>query len=161
MVCSCLCLSLTHKTRWRMVRTNKVSPHTKPRLPLVGVLSSWLFSSSSPHPSPGRSRHPHRPETAGISVSAAGLQVIEVEGTNSLSTSWVTLKSGTWEVTWFGGGGAAVPEQGGPGPDSPKPSGGQRAPPYWPWSHGEPVIKPLPLPRHPLQPDSWQPFKER
>lgn len=35
MVCACLCLSLTHKTRWRMVRTNKVSPHTKPRLPLV------------------------------------------------------------------------------------------------------------------------------
>lgn len=125
--------------------SHKISPHTKLRLPLVGG-SSWFFSSSSPHHSPGRSRHPHRPETAGISPSAAGLQVIEVEGTNSLSTSWVTSKSGTWEVTWFGGGGAAVPEHGGSGLDSPKLPGRQRAPPYWPWSHGEPVINPCPSP---------------
>lgn len=94
MVCACLCLSLTHKTRWRMVRTKFLLTLNR-ACPLWMVLSSWFFSSSSPHPFPGRSRHPHRPETAGISLSAAGLQVIEVEDTNSLSTSWVTLKSRT------------------------------------------------------------------
>lgn len=101
-----------------------------------------LFGSSVQTPlcfSPlplGRSRHLHRPETAGVSPSAAGLQAMEFGGWGYKSPFCLLGDFEVWNFrSHLAQGG--VPEHRGPDPEPPGLSGG-------PQDHDKPVMNILP-----------------